>query len=116
MQQMLYHIARNEDWQKAKEAKAYTVSTLGKTLDEVGFIHMSFAPQVKVVADFIYASTPDLVLLTIDPGKLTSEVKIEAAAGTDEKFPHLYGPLDVAAVVDASAYRLDKNGQFPAVV
>lgn len=113
--QTLYHIARNEDWQKARNTAVYTVSTLGKTLNEVGFIHLSFAPQVKTVADFIYTSTPDLVLLKIDPDKLTNEVKIEAVSGTNEKFPHLYGPLPVTAVTDVINYRLEKNGTFPAV-
>ena len=113
---MLYHIARSEDWQKAKKAGVYRVSTLGKTLDEVGYIHMSFAPQVKMVADFIYKSTPNLVLLKIDPNMLTSEVRVEAAPDTEEKFPHLYGPLEVAAVVDVSDYRLEQNGEFPAFI
>ena len=114
--QTLYHIARNQDWQKAKNAGVYTISSLGKTLDQVGFIHMSFASQVKMVADSIYTSTPNLVLLQIDPDKLTGEVKIEAVPGTNEKFPHLYGPLPTAAVTNVSEYQLEADGQFPAVV
>ena len=37
----------------------------------------------------------DLVLLEIDPQLLNAEVRWEGG------FPHLYGPLDVAAVLSA---------------
>lgn len=111
----LYHIARREDWHKAHATGVYTTSTVGRTLEEVGFIHLSFAPQVKMVADFFYRDIPDLVLLKIDPVKLTSEVRMEVVAGTDEKFPHLYGPLSVAAVIGVSDYDLRTDGEFPEV-
>ncbi len=112
--QMLYHIARKEDWEKAKITGTYTISTLGKTLDQVGYIHMSFAPQVKLVADFIYTNTTDLVLLKINPDKLTAQVKVEPV-GSGKKFPHLYGPLNVTAVVEIRDYAPGNNGEFPAV-
>lgn len=111
----LYHIACREDWEKSKAAGVYSISTLGKRLEEVGYIHMSFAPQVKKVANFIYKETPDLVLLKIDPQRLQVEVKVESLAGTEEEFPHLYGPLNVAAVTNVSDYRLEKSGEFPEV-
>jgi glutathione S-transferase len=111
----LYHLARRADWHKAQATGVYTTSTLGKTLEEVGFIHLSFAPQVKIVADVFYRDIPDLVLLTIDPAKLTAEVKVEAGAGTVEQFPHLYGPLSVAAVSGVSDYELLQNDEFPEV-
>jgi len=50
----LFHIALRADWEQALAAGSYRVSTLGKSLDEEGFIHLSFAHQVKVVADALY--------------------------------------------------------------
>ena len=38
-------------------------------------------------------------MLTIDPTRLEVEVRIENTSGGREVFPHLYGPLDPAAVV-----------------
>jgi Protein of unknown function (DUF952) len=46
----LFHIARVTDWEQARRDGAYRVSSLGKLLDDEGFIHLSFAHQVKGVA------------------------------------------------------------------
>jgi glutathione S-transferase len=108
-----YHIAKKNDWVEASRNGSYSVSTLGKTLNEVGFIHFSFAHQVKMVADFIYKDTPYLILLKINPSKLKPEVKIEAVDGTDEKFPHLFGPLNVDAVESVQELKLSPDGSFP---
>jgi uncharacterized protein (DUF952 family) len=39
-----------------------------------------------------------VLILTIDPSALDAEVRVE------DGFPHLYGPLPVAAVVSAEKY------------
>lgn len=111
----LYHIAQSKDWEDAKISGNYMVSTLGKTLSEVGFIHLSFANQVNRVADFLYRGVDDLILLEINPEKLDSVVKIEPVTGTDEKFPHLYGPINLDAVEEVVKYQLASNGSFPVV-
>lgn len=111
----LYHVATKEDWQKAKSNNIYTVSTLGKTLNDVGFIHLSYANQVKLVADFIYKGMSGLILLKIDSSKLTSKVVVEDVEGTDEKFPHLYGPLNLDAVVGISDFIPSDDGTFDLV-
>ena len=96
---MIYHIATAEDWEHARSAGEYRVSTRGRTLEEEGFIHCSRADQVAAVADRFYRGVSGLVLLTIDERLVRSEVRHEAAPGGDEPFPHIYGPLDVEAVV-----------------
>ena len=40
-------------------------------------------------------------MLRIDPDRLTSPVVVEDLTGSGEEFPHVYGPIDVAAVVEA---------------
>jgi uncharacterized protein (DUF952 family)/uncharacterized glyoxalase superfamily protein PhnB len=104
--EILFHIARRRDWEAAQRVGAYRISTLDRTLEQEGFIHLSFARQVRGVADRFYADINDLlVLLSIDPAKLTAPVVTEPAAGTDEEFPHLYGELAVEAVRRVTAYR-----------
>lgn len=111
--EILFHIARRRDWEAARRAGAYRISTLDRALEQEGFIHLSFARQVRGVADRFYAGLDDeLVLLTIDPAKLTAAVVTEPGAGTDEQFPHLYGELPVAAVRRATAYRRNDDGRF----
>lgn len=108
----LYHIAKTEDWEQAKKNGVYEVSTLGKGLEEIGFIHLSFKSQVKMVADFIYKGMGNLVLLKINPEKLTAEVKVEEIEGSDEKFPHLYGALNLSAVEEIIEFMPQKDGTF----
>jgi uncharacterized protein (DUF952 family) len=43
------------------------------------------------------------VVLEVDTDLLTSPWRVEEVAGTGEAYPHVYGPLDLAAVVDVRA-------------
>jgi glutathione S-transferase len=95
----LFHLAIEGEWEEARSTgRPYRRSTLGLSLEEQGFIHLSFARQVQTVADNFYGGRDDVVLLFVDPRRLTSELKVEALHGAPEPFPHLYGPLDLAAV------------------
>ncbi|MFT4865063.1 MAG: hypothetical protein ACI8RE_001250 [Ilumatobacter sp.] len=95
----IFHIALPEDWQGAFETGEYRWSTRGQTLDAVGFIHCSTAVQVEITANRYYTDLSNLVLLTIDPVAIPSEVLWEPPApGVDELFPHVYGPIPIAAV------------------
>jgi glutathione S-transferase len=99
---MIFHIALPEDWAAAQATGVYTMSTRGVTLEEQGFIHAGEdLRQVELVRSFAYNDLEDLILLVIDESKLDVRVEREAAPGTDEAFPHIYGPLPVGAVVRA---------------
>jgi uncharacterized protein (DUF952 family) len=96
----IFHIATAADWDEARRRGSYTTSTLGRTLAEEGFIHASRGDQWQGVRERYYADvTEPLVLLVIDTSRLAVPVVDEAAPGSDEMFPHVYGPLDPAAVV-----------------
>ncbi len=102
---MLYHIAEADRWDEARSAGAYTVSTLGLELAEVGFIHLCTAEQLDGVAARFYRGVDGLVLLHIDDDLLDSPVELEAVGDSGERFPHLYGPLPTDAVVAVEAFR-----------
>ena len=96
----LFHIATVSDWDEARSSGRYTTSTRGRTLAEEGFIHASRGDQWQAVRERWYAGvTEPLVLLVIDPDRLTSPVLDEPVPGSTETFPHVYGPIDIAAVV-----------------
>lgn len=81
---------------------SYTMSTLGRTLDDEGFVHCSSdMDQVQGVLDRFYAGVDrdDLVLLVIDAARLDAPVRDEPVG--DAVFPHVYGPIPVGAVIDA---------------
>lgn len=108
----LFHIALRRDWQQARERGAYRVSTLGKRLDQEGFIHLSFAHQVKLVADAMYAGRTDLVLLELDPARLRAPIRVQPVPGSEQQFPHLYGEVDLDAVVMVHALQPRLDGTF----
>ncbi len=101
MSEPLFHVADAAEWARALTTGRYERSTRGLTLAEVGFVHLSTAEQWPGVLDRFYADHEgDLLLLTIDPDLLTAELRWEAPhPGSDERFPHLYGALDVEAVL-----------------
>lgn len=99
----IFHLALASDWAHAREAGAYTTSTRGLSLAEVGFIHASRGDQWPTVRELFYSDvTEPLLLLQIDTDRLAVPVVDEPAEpGAAETFPHIYGPLALDAVVKA---------------
>jgi uncharacterized protein (DUF952 family) len=109
---VIYHIAETADWEQAQRDGAYTTSTRGRTLAEEGFIHASTAAQVADVANLFYAGAGDLMLLIIDVSRVGPEVRYEQAPGTTAQFPHIYGPLNLDAVIQVRPFGPGEDGQF----
>lgn len=96
----IFHIAEASRWQAAKLSGSYAQSTLGRTLDEEGFIHAAREDQWEDVRRRYYAGVREpLLLLVIDTAKLTSPWQEDVVG--DTTYPHIYGPLNPAAVVTA---------------
>jgi uncharacterized protein (DUF952 family) len=109
----LLHLAERADWDKARLAGEYLVSTRGRTLAEEGFIHCSLPSQVRGVAELFYADLDDLVVLVIDSDRLTAPIRFEPPApGVDALFPHIYGPVPAGAVVEVIPVTRDATGRF----
>lgn len=67
-------------------------------------------------ANRLYAGRTDLVVLRIDPDKLTAPVRWEPGVPTDPEsmlFPHLYGALPAEAVTSVTSYEPGPDGTFP---
>jgi uncharacterized protein (DUF952 family) len=113
---VIYHIALEADWESALEAGEYRVSTLGRSLDDEGFLHAAYGNQVRSVAEAFYGDVAEpLVLLTIDERRLTVPLRVDAVPdqeGRADGYPHIYGPLDVAAVVMATPLLRDAQGRL----
>lgn len=104
----IWHLALDEQWCAARESGRYEWSTLGRTLQQQGYIHASTASQVDGVARAFYAEVEaPLVLLELDVRVLEaagSPVRWEAVPGAPDPYPHVYGPVPVAAVVSVTTY------------
>ncbi len=110
---MIYHLAFDSDWAAALTVGTYRVSGRGMTLESEGFLHFSYADQVAGVAQrFWRAPESPVVLLTVDPTLLDLPVVAENTTGGSELFPHIYGPLPVAAVVRVTAVDTGPDGEL----
>jgi uncharacterized protein (DUF952 family) len=83
-----------------------------KAFETEGFIHCSYPHQVRDVANRIFAGRPDLVLLEIDPTRLTCAVVDENLEGGPQLFPHIYGRLPLSAVVQIHQLPCGDDGRF----
>jgi uncharacterized protein (DUF952 family) len=113
---MIYHLVSLLDWERARAIGLYEPESLRRE----GFIHLSTAAQVGRVANSFYRGQGGLVVLQVDPERLTSTLRWEAPAHpgptdappTDEQFPHLYGPLNVDAVSRVVDFPPNPDGSF----
>lgn len=100
----LFHITKRSEWERAQELSYYAAPSL----ELEGFIHFSRPHQVQGVAARHFKGQTDLVLLQIAEEKLKGELKYE---GEPEKYPHLYGRLNLGAVLAVHAF-VEESGSF----
>jgi uncharacterized protein (DUF952 family) len=110
---VIFHIVKRDDWQAALDRGKYEPASLASE----GFIHCSTLTQTLDTANRFFRGQKDLVLLYIDPERVTMEVRLEAPAGItdgrgEERFPHVYGPLNLDAVFQAVDLPCDADGSF----
>lgn len=108
----IFHLAVHAEWEEARVEGSYRRSTVGRSLEDVGYVHCATAEQVRGVADRYYRGRDDVVLLTIDPRRLDTDVRYESLPGSEERFPHVYGPIPTDAVVRAEPVALDSQGRL----
>lgn len=104
----IFHIAKREQWEKAKQEGVYRTPTLASE----GFIHCSRSEQVMRVANTLFRGQTGLVLLEIDPRRVGAEIRYENCEGGQEVFPHIYGALDVSTVVRVVPFEPGEDGSF----
>lgn len=103
----ILHITRREEWERALAEGIYR----GDTLDTEGFIHCSTPVQLVDVANANFGGRTGLVVLCIEPDKVAPEIRYEES-GHGGPFPHIYGALNVDAVVKAASFEPNGEGRF----
>lgn len=103
----ILHITQRQAWGTAKNLGTYH----GNTLATEGFIHCSTLAQVIGSANRFFKSQSDLVILLIDVDRVKAEIRYEGADPTN-LFPHIYGELNIDAVIQAIDLETDPNGFF----
>jgi uncharacterized protein (DUF952 family) len=114
---LILHLTSRDEWLAAQNTGEYRAPSL----QTEGFIHCSTEKQIVRVADSFYTGRPGLVLLVIDPLRLRPELRWEPPAHpapqadlppSDDLFPHLYGPLNLEAVIKVLEFEPNPDGKF----
>ncbi len=106
---VLFHITDRAAWGRQQGSDEYRAASL----EAEGFVHLSTPVQVVETADRFFRGQTGLVLLVIDPARLTAPLRWEPAPDRNgELFPHLHGPLNVAAVMRVVDFAPNADGTF----
>ncbi len=106
--EMIYHVARTEEWEMAQQQNRYQTDSLQKA----GFIHGASQHQLtRLKQHGVFPPHQAWTLLVIDPFKVKAEIRYEPGddppgftSQADELFPHIYGPINLDAVVRAEPF------------
>ncbi|MGY1711820.1 GNAT family N-acetyltransferase [Geodermatophilus sp. SYSU D00758] len=101
---VLLHLVEPAAWRAALDAGALRPPSLAGS----GFVHLSTPAQVHLPARRLFPGRRDLVLLVVDPSRLTDPLRWEPGAPGDPagmRFPHLHGELPTRAVTAVVPYR-----------
>lgn len=102
----IYKICPAPAWREAERQGVYRGSA-DDSRD--GFIHFSTAAQVAETARKHFAGQTGLFLIAVDAESLGDALRWEPSRN-DELFPHLYGELDLGAVIDVFDLRARSDG------
>lgn len=105
---LIYHITTKEHWEEAEKKGEYKHASLQKD----GFIHASDRDELITTAELYFKDLPNLVLLAINPEMVTSPIKYELSPERNSLFPHIFGPLNVDAVVKVTPFSKNHQGKF----
>jgi len=106
---MITHIVNRNEWYKAKECGD---NYAPKSLDRDKFIHCSTVEKTIDVANYNFDCNDDLLVLLIDEAKVIAEVTFEDLYNLNYNYPHIYGYLNVNAVVGEFDFKCDDKCKF----
>ena len=92
----ILHVTPRVRWEQAVAEGQYR----GDTLEAEGFIHCCLPGQLSGVVFRYFRGQTELVVLRIAPDNLKPALKWESPPGSDDVFPHVYGPINLDAVVE----------------
>jgi uncharacterized protein (DUF952 family) len=109
MEPVVFHIIGSRDWADAQDRGRYAPDAFAAD----GFVHLSNRDQILRPANLLYRGRTDLKLLVIEVSRLRARVVCEPGShGEDELFPHLYGQLNLDAVIDVVDFPCNPDGTF----
>ena len=113
---MIFHITSRTAWDDMQPRGEYRAESLSTE----GFIHCSTHSQIPHVANAFFKGQTGLILLVIDPPLLSSTLRWEPPSSVTspsgipeaEMFPHVYGPINLNAVIKVNDFKPNPDGTF----
>ncbi len=102
---MIFHLTEPDRWARSLAEGVHTGSTRGIDLAQEGYIHCSTADQWPGVVERYYADAEQFLLLHVDESLLEAPLVYERLGAAPAEFPHVYGPIPLAAVVQVQVLR-----------
>ena len=105
----IYHMVSAPDWETAHAGTTLEPQSLA----EEGFIHCTVGERnLLEVAEAHYRQQPgDWLVLVLDPAKIAAELRWEVQPNA-LAYPHIYGPLNLDAVIEVLPFPRDSYGRF----
>ena len=104
----ILHALTKAAWESARGQEEYGQAHI----DAEGFIHCSDIHTFAWVAPNFRAVEEPMVLLVINTEKVKPEIKWEDGDNCGVAYPHIYGVLNVDAVVEVLPYLRDECGDW----
>lgn len=101
MEPYIYHIVEPSYFKSFEGKEEY----LPARFDEEGFIHNCFEDQFEYVLTTHFNSVKEVLILKIDPTKIQAKIIVEGDQHP-KGFPHIYGPINLDAVVQIERRQL----------
>ena len=105
---MIYHIIPQKNWLLAQKTGIYRPASL----ETEGFIHCSDKDQVARSANLHFKGITGLTLLCINTEKVKAEIRYEDLYNSGSLFPHIYGELNLDAVMDVLEFSVEEDETF----
>jgi uncharacterized protein (DUF952 family) len=90
----ILHVATPSEWDAAQRTGEVAPASLATE----GFVHCSTRAQLATTLARHFAGAGELVVLVLDADAIAADTRWEEGS-PGERFPHVYAPIPVAAVV-----------------
>ncbi|MFK7996324.1 MAG: DUF952 domain-containing protein [Granulosicoccus sp.] len=101
----IFHIALDKDIETYQISGEYRCASL----EAEGFIHCCDQEQLRGVVNRYYVDVDNVQLMLLNPDKLDVPLIRENTVGGSELFPHLYGPINAAAIQNIVPFGLSSS-------
>lgn len=105
---LIFHVVKKENWKSQKKDSRYHP----ESLDSDGFIHCSTGRTIEEVTNRLYKDQDDILLIIINTTLVEPEIRYENSGNSDTKYPHIYGPLNMDAVIDKIELASEDDGGY----